>query len=138
MSTQVEIRPPVKLLDEAVWQAWLDKGRAQDARSRAARAQAVKWISIAALLAAAGFWPHPVPYDVVARFIVAGGALVVMFHAIHVKQYIFVAVFGALALLYNPVVPVFSFSSGWQRAVVLASAVPFAASLAARNSRSAA
>jgi hypothetical protein len=137
MSTQVEFRPPVKLLDEAVWQAWLEKGRAQDARSRAARAKAVKWVSIAALLAAAGFWPHPSPYDVMVRFIVAGGALVVMFHAIHAKQYIFAAVCAALALLYNPVVPVFSFSGGWQRAVVLASAVPFVVSLAARNLRSA-
>ena len=135
MSTLIEFRPAVKLLDEAVWQAWLEKGRAQDARSRAARAKAVKWVSIAALLAAAGFWPHP--YDVVVRFIVAGGALVVMFHAIHAKQYIFAAVCAALALLYNPVVPVFSFSGGWQRAVVLASAVPFVVSLAARNLRSA-
>jgi hypothetical protein len=132
MSTLIEFRPPGKLLDEAVWQAWLEKGRAQDARSTAVRTKAVKWVSIAALLAAAGF-----RYDVVARFIVAGGALVVMFHAIHAKQYIFAAVFGALALLYNPVVPVFRFSSGWQRAVIVASAVPFAPSLAVRNLRSA-
>ena len=137
MSTLIEFRPPGKLLDEAVWQAWLEKGRAQDARSTAVRTKAVKWVSIAALLAAAGFWSHPVRYDVVARFIVAGGALVVMFHAIHAKQYIFAAVFGALALLYNPVVPVFRFSSGWQRAVIVASAVPFAPSLAVCNLRSA-
>jgi hypothetical protein len=137
MSTLVELRPPAKLLDEAVWQAWLEKGRAQDRRSSAARMKAVKWVSIAGLLTIVGFWSHLAPYDVIVRFMLTTGAIVIMFRTIHMGQYVFAAVFAALALLYNPVVPVFSFSGGWQRAVVLASAVPFAASLAARNLRSA-
>jgi low affinity Fe/Cu permease len=43
------------------------------------------------------------------------------------------AVFAALALLYNPVAPVFSFSGTWQRALVVATAIPFVTSLAWRD-----
>jgi hypothetical protein len=143
MSTSVELQgsptvwePPLsRPLDEAVWQAWVGKGRAQDTRSSTARVKAVNWVSIAALLAAAGLWSFHAPYDIVLRFIVAAGAIVVMFHAFHARHYAFAALLGALALLYNPVVPVFSFSGDWQRAVVVASAAPFVASLAWRNVR---
>ena len=46
--------PPVtKPLDETVWQAWVAKGREQDRRNGAARSRALKWVSIAGLLAAA-------------------------------------------------------------------------------------
>ena len=96
---------------------------------------AVKWVSLAALVALAGLWSHLAPYDVVVRFIVTAGALVLMFHAFQAEHYAFAAVFAALALLYNPVAPVFGFTGDWQRAVVLASAAPFVASLASRNVR---
>jgi uncharacterized protein DUF6804 len=123
-----DVREPP--LDEAVWQAWVRKGRAQEERSYAARMKAVKWISLAGLLlaAAAGLWSDLTPYDIV-RFVVAAGAMVLMFRAFHARQYAFAPVFGALALLYNPVAPVFSFSGAWQRALVVASAAPFVASL---------
>jgi hypothetical protein len=127
--------PLSKPLDEAVWQAWVEKGRAQERRSSAARVKAVKWVSLAGLLAVAGLWSHLAPYDVVVRFIVAAGAIVVMLHAIHRGHYAFAAVFAPLALLYNPLAPVFSFSGDWQRALVVASAAPFVASLASRNAR---
>ncbi len=128
-------RPLAKPLDEVVWQAWVAQGRAQDRRSSAARIKAVKWVSIAGLLAAAGLWSQLTPYEVVVRFIVAAGAIVVMFQAFNARHYAFAAVFGALALVYNPVAPVFSFSGDWQRALVVTSAVPFVASLAWSNVR---
>jgi len=67
MATSVELLesqpawapPAAKPLEEAVWQAWLSKGRAQDQRNRAARIRIVKWAGIAGLLAAAGLWFHP-------------------------------------------------------------------------------
>jgi len=143
MSTSVELPglrhawapPAAKPLDEAVWQAWVAKGHAQNRRSSAARTKVVKWFSIAGLLAAASLWSHLAPYEVVVRFIVAAGALVVMFQAFHARHYPAAAVFGSLGLLYNPVAPVFSFSGDWQRAVVVASAVPFVATLVSRNAR---
>lgn len=127
--------PLAKPQPEAEWQAWVAKGRARDLRKSAARVKAVKWVSIAVLLATAAFWSHLTTYDVVVRFIVAGAALVVMSQALHAKNYAFAAVFGVVALLYNTVVPAFTFSGDWQRAVVVASALPFVASLVWRSAR---
>jgi hypothetical protein len=129
--------PIAKPLDEAVWQAWLVKGRVRKERSQAARAKAVKWISLAGLLlaAAAGLWSQLTPYEVGVRVLVTAGAMVLMFQAFHTRDHAFAAVFGALVLLYNPVAPVFSFSGEWQRALVVASAAPFIASLAWRNAK---
>jgi hypothetical protein len=143
MSTSVELLGPLEAwappaarpLDDAVWQAWIAKGRAQDRRSRAVRIKAVKWASIAALLAAAGFWSHLAPLEVAVRFVVTAGAMVVMFQAFRARYYAVAAVFGAIALFYNPVVPAFNFSGAWQRAAVVASTVPFVASLAWRKMR---
>jgi len=90
----------------------------------------VKWASVAGLLAAAGLWSHLGPFEVVVRFLVTASAMVVMFQAFPARYYAVAAVFGALALLYNPVAPAFSFSGDWQRAVVAASAVLFGGSLA--------
>ncbi len=129
--------PLAKPLDEAVWQAWIAKGRAQDLRGSNMRAKAVKWAAIMVLVAAALLSSRVAPYEVVVRFIVAAGALVVMFHAFRARRHAWAIVFGALAVLFNPILPVLSFSADWQRAVVVASAVPFAASLAWRNLKTA-
>jgi hypothetical protein len=127
--------PLAKPLDEALWQAWVAKGRAHDRRISATRMKAVKWVSIAALLVAAGLWSRLTPYEVVISFIVAASAIFVMFEAFYARHYAVAAVFGALALLYNPVAATFSFSADWQRALVAASAVPFVASLGWRSGR---
>jgi len=78
----------------------------------------VKWISIGALVAAAGNWLHPAPYDIVVRFVVTGGAVVLMSEALYAHHYVVAAAFGALVLLYNPAAPLFAFAGDWQRAVV--------------------
>jgi hypothetical protein len=145
MSTPVESResrtvwagPLSKPLDEAVWQAWAEKGHAQDGRGSAARVRVMEMVSIAALLAAAALWSHLTPSAVVVRFIVAAGALAVMLDAFRARHYAFAAVCGALAILYNPLAPVFGFSGDWQRGVVAASAAPFLALLAWRYARTA-
>ena len=121
--------PLTRPLDQAVWQARVAKGRAQDQRSSAVRLQAVKWAAIAVLLAAAGLGAFLLPYEAVIRFLVAAGSGVVMWQAIHTRRYAFAAVFGVLALLYNPVAPLFSFAGGWQRALVVVSTIPFVLSL---------
>jgi hypothetical protein len=58
-----------------------------------------------------------------------------MFQAFRARSYAFAAVFGGLALLYNPVAPAFSLSGDWHRYLVVVSALPFVASLAWRNAR---
>jgi apolipoprotein N-acyltransferase len=122
-----------KPLDEALWQAWLLKGRAQDKCNSMARMKNVRWLSLAGLFVGAALWSDLTHYEVVGRFLVAAGAIVVMFRAFHAQRYAFAAVFGALALLYNPVAFVFSLSDDWHRALAVLSAVPFVASLAWRN-----
>jgi hypothetical protein len=112
------------------------KGRARDRQSRDAHANVAKWVSIAGLLAAAGLWSRLTVFDVVVRFIVSAGASVVVLQAFHARQYGVAALFGALVLLYNPVVPVFTFSGDWQHALVLMSAAPFVALLTRRDRRS--
>ncbi len=62
MSTSIELVEPQraaaiaasKPLDEAVWQKWLARGRAQEQRRSAALAKVLKWAGIVGLLAAAG------------------------------------------------------------------------------------
>lgn len=122
--------PAAKPLDEAAWSAWVAKGLAQDLRSGAARIKAVKCVSIAGFLVAAGFWSHLAPFEAAFRVVATAVALVAMSAALRGRQYAVAAGFAALALFYNPVAPVFSFSTEWQRAMVLASPVPFVASLA--------
>jgi hypothetical protein len=126
--------PQAKPLDEWVWQAWVLKGRAQDERSHAAGVKAVTWISLVTLvLVAAGFCSYITPYDVAVRFLLAAAGLGLMFRACHMRHYAFTAVFGALALLYNPVMPVFRFSGEWQSAFVMATTIPFIVSLTWRK-----
>ena len=146
MSTLVQLRssphewvpPASKAIDEAVWNAWESKGRARDARSSVATLSAVKWGSAATLVAAAALWSHLGPYSILVRFVVLLGGIAVMLHCLSVKQFAFAAVFGLLALIYNPVAPLFSFLGDGQRAFVLASAAPFIiAVVASRTARTA-
>ena len=114
-----------KPLDEAVWQAWVAKGRASGNRGRARLNAAVRYVVTAVLLLAAGIWSSVAPYDVMIRFVVSAGAMYVMFQAFRSADYTVAGVFGAIALLYNPVAPAFIFAGEWQRALVLGSAALF-------------
>jgi len=124
-----------KTLDEESWQAWMRKGRENEERGNEARVRAAKWVAAGALLAGAALWSYLAPYDTALRFVVSLGAVIMMFQAFHARRFAYVAVFGVLVLLYNPVVPIFGLSGAWQRVLVVASAVPFAASLVWRNAK---
>jgi hypothetical protein len=130
-------QPPAATLDEARWRAWAARGRAEELQLSATALRVAKWAAVAGLVAAVGIWSHLASFEVVVRFLVTAGAMGVMFQSFRARHYAVAVLYGALALLYNPVAPVFGFSGGWQRAVVAASVVPFVASLARRNIRSA-
>jgi hypothetical protein len=118
-------------LDEALWTAWKLRGRQRDARRAALFLKAAKCLSITSLwIAIAGWLSGIALYDMVLRLSVTAGAVVVMSQALRLRRYAYLALFASLALLYNPVASIMSFSGGWQRTVLLTSAVPFAASLA--------
>jgi hypothetical protein len=124
------VAPPARPLEEGAWNAWVSKGRAQERQSDAIRLKAVKWISIAALSVLVLLWSLVAPYDSILRFVVAAGALALMFHEYQARRFAFAIIFATLVVVYNPVVPVFAFSGEWQRAVVLATLGPFVATLA--------
>lgn len=54
--------------------------------------------------------PSP-PYDIAIRFVLTSCAMGVMFQAFQARRYALAVMFGALGLLYNPVVPELSFQA---------------------------
>jgi hypothetical protein len=124
-------------LDEALWQAWLAKGRDQERRTRLAANKAVRWGSMIALLVAAALGAQLTPYEVVARFVVAVGAVAMMIQTLRERQFAFAAAFGLIATLFNPVAAVVGFSGGWERVFAAASAIPFIAPLIWGNGKQA-
>lgn len=119
------LTPGMKPSDEAKWQGWLAKGRARDVRKRSSLNAAVRYAVIAVLIVAAVVWSNLAAYGLIVRFIVAAGALFVALQAFRSAHYPIAGVFGALAVVYNPVAPVFSFAGDWQRGFVLVSAFLF-------------
>ncbi len=121
--------PACEALDEAAWERWVEKGRAQEQRDTAARLKAVKWVAIAATLGAAVLWSQLTPFELAFRFLVAGSAIVLMVQALQARNFAVGVLFAAIAILYNPVRPAFALSADWQRAAVAATSIPFMMSL---------
>ena len=94
-STHDWVTSASKPLDQAVWNAWVTKGRARDVRSSAARSSVVKWGLAATLVAAAALWSRLGPYGTLVGFVVLLGGTAVMLHCLRVKQYAWAAVFGS-------------------------------------------
>lgn len=94
------------------------------------RTNIVKWASIAVLLLAVAFWNSASPYQLALNVVVSAAAGVVVVQAFEAKRYRWGAAFTATALLFNPVLPVFSLSGRLSLFLVLACIALFAASLA--------
>lgn len=128
--------PQVKALDETVWRNWNSRNRRQERRRLRTRVMAANWIALFVTVVAALVWSPLAPFETAIRFVICGGAIVLLFRAIREREYGAATVFGVIAVLFNPVLPLVGFSGAWQRAVVAASAIPFLASLArARKQR---
>lgn len=125
--------PDSEPLNEALWQAWKAKGRARERRNQARWREAVKLASIVCLVVTAGAWSAVASFEVVVRSIVTLGAILVMAQSVRSRSYAVAGMLAVVALVYNPVAPVFGFAGDWQRAVVLASTIPFVASLYRRS-----
>src|SRR5947209_2792000 len=102
-----------KPLNETVWRAWLNKNLLEEGQRAAARIKAVKWACIGVLLATAVvssyvFPPFVSTYQTAVRFAIGLGAIVIMFESLRTRQYAFTALFAAVVLLFNPVLPIFA------------------------------
>jgi len=89
----------------------------------------MKFVAIAALILAATFWSDASTYERPLRFVVSLGALLVAFQAARAKKRGWSLAFSALAMLFNPLLPLGSFSGTLALVIVVASIVPFAFSL---------
>src|SRR5574340_1182318 len=94
------------------------------------RTRITKWVSIAALLLAVLFWNSAANYQLALNVIVSIAAAVVAVQAFQTGKYRWAAAFAAIALLFNPVVPLFRLAGGMGFSLVLLSIAPFAISLA--------
>lgn len=130
------VTPDTQPLNQAMWRAWEAKGHYQDREANRAQSKAVYWLAIVALVAAALLWSNLPPYEVVVRFAVCIGALAAAFQSYRRRRYVMVGVFALLVGLFNPVLPLLTFTGEWQRVVVLLSILPFGLSLAKLSSRS--
>jgi len=120
------------VLDETVWRAWLKKTLLEERRRATARIKAVKLPCIVVLMATAVAssyvsTPYVSVYQAVVRVAIGLGAIVILFESIRLRQYTFTALFAGIVLLFNPLFPVFALSGN--RLIVLASVLPFVASL---------
>jgi len=121
-----------KPLDETVWRAWLGKNLLQERQRAAARIRALKWVCIGVLMFSGVassyiFTPQVSAYQAVVRFAIGLGAIVIMFESLRARQYAFTALFAAVVLLFNPVVPTFAFAGNW--VILFAGELSFLASL---------
>lgn len=116
------------------WDRWAERARAQDRREAAIHLKIVSWSMLVALAVVALWWTRLSMYDNAIRFVFTACAVVLMAHNLRTRHFALAAAFAVLVLLYNPLVPVFRTSGNWPRALVVASAVPFAAAVAPRKS----
>jgi hypothetical protein len=127
-----------KPLDLIVWRAWLEKNRQQESQRAFVRRKAVKWACIGVLLVAAVvsssvLTPAISAYEAVVRFAMGLGALLLLLESLRARQYALTALFAVIVLLFNPFLPTFALAGNG--ALLLASVLPFVASLVWINER---
>lgn len=121
-------------LDRA-WGRWQAKNRRQDIADETLHAKLIKYASITVLLVAIAGWSYAADYHILVRFAVCACAVRIALLAIAARQYSWTAVFAGMALLYNPLFPVFALSGRTDLLIVAASIAPFVASLIALKAK---
>ncbi len=91
----------------------------------------MKSVSMAALLLAAISWRSAPNYQLLLNFVICMGAVVVIMQAVRARRYVWTAAFSAIALLFNPVVPVPRPTGDLFLLMIFVCLAPFAISLAA-------
>jgi hypothetical protein len=94
----------------------------------------MKWVSIAALLLVMTFWPASSSFQTELGLVVTIAAAVVVVQASRLKNYPWAAGFVGIAILFNPVFPVFRLAGILGLALVVFAIAPFIVSLAALRS----
>jgi hypothetical protein len=93
------------------------------------QAGVTKWFTIAALLLTVLFWKSAQEFWLEVDLVVCVAAAIVMTQAYQAKKYSWAAGFLAIALVFNPMVPVFRPLGDIGLSIVVFSTVPFVVSL---------
>jgi hypothetical protein len=88
-------------------------------------AQTMKWGSVVGLLVAAMSWHAGPNYRLLLDLVVCVGTIVVVKQAVRSKQYLWACAFVGMALLLNPIVPVFTPAGNLMLLLFLAGLTPF-------------
>jgi len=91
----------------------------------------IKWVSIVALMLAIVFWRSAPAYQAELNILVTIAAVVVLIQAFQSRKYSWAAGFLAIALLFNPALPVFRLAGGFGLSLVVLAIALFAISLVA-------
>ncbi len=92
-------------------------------------ARVMKWLSIATLLLTVLFWGAAKHYRLELDLVVCAAAAVVVAQAFQARKYYWVAGFFAIALMFNPLVPIFRPAGDAGLSIVVLSIVPFVMAL---------
>ena len=125
---RVQTAQSPKPLDEAVWNAWLNRNAAEDRRNHAFRMEAVRCGCISLLLLAVGLsFQHAFAYPLwgakVFQFALTLGAIAFAWQTISSRRYVLALAFASVAVLFEPLFP-----SSWlfrNSPVLLLSTLPF-------------
>jgi hypothetical protein len=107
---KIETADSPKILNEAVWNAWLDRNAASDRRKHAFRMELMRWGSIGLLLLAAGLsFQHPFVYPLlgtkVVQFALTLSAIAFACKASSSRWYALAVAFLIIAIAFNPLLP---------------------------------
>jgi hypothetical protein len=93
------------------------------------RTRVVKWLCIAVLFVSFVLWQWIADYEFPLRAVVCSGAVVVAVQAFQSAKHRWTICFLAIALLFNPAIPVFPLANGLGLAAIVLAAGAFAVSL---------
>jgi hypothetical protein len=107
---KIETADSPKALNEAVWNAWLDRNAAEDRRKHAFRMELTRWGSIGLLLLAAGLsFQHAFVYPLIAtkvvQFALTLSAIAFAWQASSSRWYALAVAFLIVAIAFNPLLP---------------------------------
>jgi hypothetical protein len=92
-------------------------------------ARVMKWLSVATLLLTVLFWKSAKHFRLELDLVVSAAAAVVAAQALEAKKYYWVAGFFAIALTFNPLLPVFRPAGTTALSIVVFSIIPFVMAL---------
>lgn len=97
--------------------------------------EVMKWLSIATLLSTLVFWNVAASYQPELNLLICSAAALVLVQAARRKKYIWAAGFLLVAVLFNPLLPMFQLAGGIGLGLIALAIAPFAVSLVALRPR---